>query len=234
MPKTKDEIVATALMDWNTKHKSDENWFKSRVQGAWHSGYCFGMEQSKEVIEAVKKEYYDKGHSDGYHAGDMLNIEGSIRDSFQNGYKAGLIDAWEAAGKIYDEYSIDEMEALFRCDVSDIRKVDPSTAIDKLKWYENEPESPKEFHLGEEVEAWDTNGWVKFIAIGDDGGGSIAGFDTEGGSFLYPFDSCRKTGKHYDIKGFVENHIEEKKESKTTTVFNGVPIMDDEMQRKEK
>ena len=63
--KTEEEIIATALMDWNTKHRSDDNWLKSRIQGAWRSGYANAEAQAREVIEAVKAEEYGKGFDAG-------------------------------------------------------------------------------------------------------------------------------------------------------------------------
>ena len=46
--KTRDEIIATAMMDWNTKRKSDDNWLKSRIEGAWNSGYANAEAEYKE------------------------------------------------------------------------------------------------------------------------------------------------------------------------------------------
>ena len=72
--KTEEEIIATAMMDWNAKHRSDDNWLKSRIQGAWRSGYANAEVQAREVIEVVKVEEYQRGFNDGIKfAIDLLN-----------------------------------------------------------------------------------------------------------------------------------------------------------------
>lgn len=153
MAKTKDEIVNNAMRDWKKKHESDDNWLKSRVQGAWESGYRNGIEA-----------------------------------------------AWEAAKKIHGIYTINEMENLFKCDMEKVMdEIDPQSAIDMLEEFEAEEREKQEIHLGDEVEAWDTNAWVKFIAIGDDGCEMIVGFDLNGGIYEYPRSACRKTGEHYTV-----------------------------------
>ena len=62
-----------------------------------------------------------------------------------------------------------------------------------------EAERESEICLGDEVEVWDMNKWVKFIAVGDIGDGTITGFDLSGGAYEYPKCDCRKTGKKWKV-----------------------------------
>ena len=52
MAKLRDEIVANAMRSWKQKDKSNVNWFKSIVEGAWNSGYKRGMDDAIEVEKA--------------------------------------------------------------------------------------------------------------------------------------------------------------------------------------
>ena len=93
--KTRDEIVATAMMDWNTKRKSDDNWLKSRIEGAWNSGYANAEAEYKEKIA----EAYDKGVKNGaelvaMHGLDATNRE--LEDSFRKGADMGAQRIWDA------------------------------------------------------------------------------------------------------------------------------------------
>lgn len=55
-------------------------------------------------------------------------------------------------------------------------------------------------HSGDQVEAFDLNEWVRFIAwYVDDDSEEVIGIDANGGRYLYPLSSCRKTGRHYHI-----------------------------------
>ena len=52
MAKYRDEIVANAIRCWKQKDRTNENWFKSIVEGAWNSGYKRGMDDAIEVEKA--------------------------------------------------------------------------------------------------------------------------------------------------------------------------------------
>ena len=167
MAKTKDEIVNNAIKSWKQKDKSNENWFKSIVAGAWKSGYRNGLE-----------------------------------------------DAWETAQKVFAKLDYDDVCDCFGVECANdnerfFNQFHPQEAIERLREYEQM--KAEKIHLGDEVEAWDTNAWVKFIAIGDNGCEMIYGFDLNGGSYEYPKSACRKTGEHYQI-----SHSKfEEKEGKT-------------------
>lgn len=56
MPKTEEEIVKNAMRDWNAKHKCDENWLKSRILGAWRSGYASGYaDRDAELLKTMEE-----------------------------------------------------------------------------------------------------------------------------------------------------------------------------------
>ena len=63
--KTCEEIVETVVADWESKHASDLGWLKSRIQGAWNSGYANAEAQARVLIESVKKVAYDEGNEHG-------------------------------------------------------------------------------------------------------------------------------------------------------------------------
>lgn len=66
-------------------------------------------------------------------------------------------------------------------------------------------EEDDEIEKGDEVEAWDTNAWVTFIAWGKELG-SIYGIGEDGNAFEYPISSCRKTGRRFELK-LIENNM---------------------------
>lgn len=151
------------------------------------------IEQLEEHDIAVFEEAFQKGFD-------------QKSEWFQNdAHRHGLEDAWEAARKVFAEMDYDDVCDCFGVDCGNdnerfFDRFSPQEAIERLKGYKPKKAEESEIHLGDEVEAWDTNEWVKFVAVGDIGDGSIVGFDLNGGSYDYPRSSCRKTGKHYDIK----------------------------------
>jgi len=97
--KTKEKVVEKALSDFNAKHSSDDNWLKSRVQGAWNSGYRNGYEQCKMdtykdivsvPLEEIKREEYQRGLNDG----GLLDVEKSISETYDNGFHDGITQMW--------------------------------------------------------------------------------------------------------------------------------------------
>ena len=141
MPKTMEEIRETALRDWEKKHNSDVNWMKSRIDGAWRSGYTNAIEQMKEIVEAAKREAYDKGYNDGFECGqhETTTLE----------YQKGLKDAWEAARKLetMQRYQIDELfpeagDIAFICNEYSVE-----TVIEKLKAYEGQKKAEEEAEI---------------------------------------------------------------------------------------
>lgn len=69
-----------------------------------------------------------------------------------------------------------------------------------------EDEADDTIKTGDEVEAWDTNAWVRFIAWGEEWG-TVYGYGENGGSYEYPISSCRKTGRRFELK-LIENNAE--------------------------
>lgn len=51
---------------------------------------------------------------------------------------------------------------------------------------------------GDEVMAWDTCDFVRFIAWCVDGD-EVHGISENGGDYLYPVSVCHKTGRHFSI-----------------------------------
>ena len=67
-------------------------------------------------------------------------------------------------------------------------------------------EADDTIQTGDEVEAWDTNAWVRFIAWGEECG-AVYGYGENGGAYEYPISSCRKTGRRFELK-LIENDAE--------------------------
>lgn len=154
-----------------------------------------------------------KSYEDAYIRG-IKDAEKASEADKTIAYQRGLEDAWDVARKVFAEMDYDDVCDCFgvECANDNERFFDqfhPQEAIERLREYEQM--KAEEIHLGDEVEAWDTNAWVKFIAIGDNGCEMIDGFDLNGGSYEYPKSACRKTGEHYQI-----SHSKfEEKEGKT-------------------
>ena len=184
MAKTQEEMVGTAMRDWDAKHSSDKNWLKSRLDGAWKSGYAFAEQtclERAQVVYSVKME-----------------AEKNVA------YQRGLEDAWKAAKKAMAEIDYEDFVNTFGavCAVDNALFFDrysASEAIEKLAPLTGKPKQEDKIELGDVVEAFDTNKWVKFIAAGDIGDGTIMGFTLNGGIYEYSKASCRKTGERYNI-----------------------------------
>lgn len=67
-------------------------------------------------------------------------------------------------------------------------------------------ETDNSIQIGDEVEAWDTNAWIRFVAWGEECG-AIYGYGENGGAYEYPISSCRKTGRRFELK-LIENNAE--------------------------
>lgn len=97
-------------------------------------------------LEQVKKEAYEQGYENGFVAGH-LKAEKSGQSFYEDGYKRGLSDAWEAARKVtyvskYGGYG-DCLDKVFnRHDGTewDVFDYSASEAIEKIRQYEQEKE----------------------------------------------------------------------------------------------
>lgn len=154
-------------------------------------GNLIGHLTSKEAqlvsMEEAYERGYEKGYNDGFECGqhEVTTLE----------YQKGLEDAWEAARKLetMQLYQIDEL-------FPEGNEYSVETVIEKLRAYEEQKKAEEtQIKIGDEVEAFDTNKWVKFVAVGDIGDGTIYGFDLNGGSYEYPKTVCRKTGKKWKV-----------------------------------
>lgn len=177
MAKTEDEIIHTAMQSWRDRDKTNEFWFKSLIQGAWRSGYTNARNELhgafESATEAEKTIAYHRGLEDAWEAA-----------------KAYCVDmSYETAVECFGENMVEDNYAFF--------STAPEVIIEKIKEYDERKKD--EIRFGDEVEAWDTNSWVQFIAIGDEGDGWMVGFDRGGGSYRYPVESCRKTGKRWKV-----------------------------------
>ena len=167
--------------------------------------------KTAEIMEQVRKEAYEKGYEDGFVAGH-LKAEKSGQSFYEDGYKRGLSDAWEACRKIccYEidgGYHVAHMLDLF--DRDDLPKIlsgyTATEAIEKLKTYEQEQE---EIKVGDEVERiLDGEVDSKAVFLEEDEGYYHCLFWT-GCCFTtlgYPKKQFRKTGRHFtEIDAVIE------------------------------
>ena len=65
-----------------------------------------------------------------------------------------------------------------------------------------------DYHVGDEVIA--DNGTASFV-ITSLAGNDVGGIDSEGGTYAYlPSEICYKTGRHFDVEGFLKQMKQEK------------------------
>lgn len=158
-------------------------------------------------FENIAESSFDLGRDAGWHDGYTKGLEegssckSELLDKF---YQRGSMDAWDAAQEIFGDSDLDYDDIIYifgqKAANDNNAFFTQYTAEEVIKKLEEWKQFGKnEIKSGDEVEAWDTNTWVRFIAwhIGADD--SVEGFDEDGGMFCYPKASCRKTGKRFQI-----------------------------------
>jgi len=166
-------------------------------------------------LEQVKKEAYEKGYENGFVDGH-LKAEKSGQKFYEDGYKRGLSDAWEAATKILKANwrerngtfgAVTLLEDIFLDNT-------PAEAIEKIRQYEQEQE--EQITKGDivlikstpEVEILVTYAdeeYVSGIALTEvDGNCEIGDQYTN-----IRISNVEKTGKHYDIVSVLQKMREE-------------------------
>ena len=149
-------------------------------------------------LEQVKKEAYEEGYESGFVAGH-LKAEKSGQSFYEDGYKRGLSDAWEAARKIHRMPDGDILDLFPDCYASVctaaqvIVKYDASEAIDKIKEYED---GKQEYRVGDEFE----NGvGRKFVVLKMDGKEIDRYIDGDGKTYVMKekYRVMRKTGRSF-------------------------------------
>ena len=153
-------------------------------------------------LEQVRKEAYEQGYENGFVAGH-LKAEKSGQSFYEDGYKRGISDAWEAARKIHRMPDGDILDLFPDCYASvctaaqAILKYDASEAIAKIKEYED---GKQEIKVGDEVERiLDGEVDSKAVFLEEDEGYYHCLFWT-GCCFTtlgYPKKQFRKTGRHF-------------------------------------
>lgn len=155
----------------------------------------------KPFIMARLLKAYNYGYSEGQKS-VTLGCEpcstGNWNEAYKNGYNDALNRLWGALRFAYDHDSSDvRLAPSIKSFVLSFPPEHLFWAVDRMKFLENRPEEI-DIRPGDEIEAWDTNSIVRFIAVSNDGD-QVNGFDENGGSYIYPTDMCRKTGRHYSI-----------------------------------
>ena len=160
--KTRDEVVNKALSDFKTKHASDDNWLKSRVMGAWNSGYTSGKKDGYDEHDSVWKEKHEL-----------------IDELKHQEYQRGLNDLWYAIRQLElspadGALSVDEIEKIFGTSIvySILQNVHPENVIDKIRAYEEQQKADEMVFtnadklkevFGEDAEdivSWNRTNWL--------------------------------------------------------------------------
>ena len=155
--KTRDEVVDKALSDFKTKHASDNNWLKSRVMGAWNSGYtsgekdgyAIGFEEGFKIadVNISKEDVYRSGYKDGYDEHDRVWKEKHelIDELKQQEYQRGLNDLWYAVRQLELSFedgalSVEEIGKIFGTQMvySIFKNGSPKDVVDKIRTYEEQ------------------------------------------------------------------------------------------------
>ncbi len=148
-------------------------------------------------LEQIRKEAYEKGYEDGFVAGH-LKAEKSGQSFYEDGYKRGLSDAWEAARKIHRMPDGDILDLFPDCYASvctaaqPILKYDASEAIEKLKAYEQEQE---EINVGDEV-ATDAGNRASVLYENPDGT-QVFVFKSDGTAAWWTKSALHRTGRNF-------------------------------------
>ena len=154
-------------------------------------------------LEQVRKEEFENGYENGFVAGH-LKAEKSGQSFYEDGYKRGLADAWEAARKIANMPYGEEEKVFGSGGWTFIEKHTAYESIEKIRQYEQEKE--EQITKGDivlikstpEVEILATYADEEYVS-----GIALTEVDDncEIGDQYTDIRICNveKTGKHYDI-----------------------------------
>ena len=177
-----------------------------------------GINNYLSILEGVIRADYQKQIDDAYQRGydkgyaDKTNNIKAGKELAKDIYQRGLDDAWEAARKIVlspDEggTSLPDLFAIFGDGSMQrvFRSYSASEAIEKLKAYEEKQKANDEIKVGDEVK--------RKLASENDSRGIVTKewgdiyyiMWPDGSSGKWYKDSIVKTGRHFDIKGFLED-----------------------------
>ena len=156
---------------------------------------CHEVESHAEVTA----DAYQRGYENGFVAGH-LKAEKSGQSFYEDGYKRGLNDAWEAARKIClndCDGGLTVMEIAKIFDVSyyrdALKNYSASVAMEKIRQYEQEKE--EEIQVGDEIEAVSGKAVVVYV---DDVDEHKVRYVYSNGVYAFNYiDKVTKTGRHF-------------------------------------
>ena len=136
---------------------------------------------------------------------DYINEHfGDLQDT---AYQRGLDDAWEAARKLFSSMADSDIEKAFPTEWNNggfhaLINLQPQEAIEKLKAYEEKQKADDKIEVGDEVIY---NGTTKCIVVRPEDDERYASLiDSDGTHYSADHRECKKTGRHFDIKGILE------------------------------
>lgn len=148
---------------------------------------CHEVEDHAEVTA----DAYQRGYENGFIAGH-LKAEKSGQSFYEDGYRCGLNDAWEAARKIWQsDFYLRIFKVPMRMDC--FTKFSASECIEKIRQYEQEQE--EQIQVGDEVIYNGTITCVVFSPENDKRYASI--IDADGIKYSADHRELTKTGRHF-------------------------------------
>jgi hypothetical protein len=149
------------------------------------------MIQPLEDLEELNSDYINE------HFGDLQDTA----------YQRGLNEAWECGKKLawtakYGGYGERLSDVFGRDDTFDFYDYTPNEAIAKLKAYEEKQNADDEIKVGDEVIY---NNTIKCLVVRPETDERYAVLiDGNGHHHSADHRECKKTGRHFDIKGILE------------------------------
>ena len=194
--------------------------------GSVHCTYFDGIQcktiiLKSDEIEELNSDYInehygqlqDEAYQHGYKDCETRYCSFDACPNRQAEYRRGLDDAWEAARKLFSTMADSDIEKAFPTEWNNggfkaLMDLQPQEAIAKLKAYEQKQKADDKIEVGDIVERYlndklDSTG----IFLGEDGDYWNCLFWTGAvfGTFAYPKNQFKKTGRHFDIASILED-----------------------------
>lgn len=151
---------------------------------------------------SIDKSIYGQIKTKGEQLAELVSMAEYIQNNNDKNaaeaYRRGLVDAWEAAKKLYLNDACKDMFGEYF--YTFIKNHTAQEAIDKIKAYED----ANSIKVGDEV-IW-SDGSAIIVTMTFVAGGSewCDGVNQNGRVYHVLLENVRKTGKHYDIQSILE------------------------------
>lgn len=201
---SKEEIISRLCDDYYAIVSNYGSKLANRIEDvlrrAWNAGFSNAEERYKEAILIHEDEAYDRGYKKCL---EENNLDCSCCTDYQNGVE----EAWETVKKIVSLdgellwciFSTNSYKDIFGMPFVDVYKM-----MEAFEEKQDEKDSPFDgnYSVGDEVIA--DSGTARFVITSIDN--DIGGIDAKGETYAYmPNEICYKTGRHFDVYGFLKD-----------------------------